>query len=303
MKLTSIALTSLMVSISALAQPPLTNAPNQKSSISLQEMLISGPPQLKMHSLSLIIQGQVKGEIDDSYLPGLKACAEDNSAAIRSFAARLLGVHFIQNKETPNAEALSTLEKLAYDPSDDVRFNAVYHGLSQIETITPQHAELLIDLAAKEQKPILKDRIIVALANYQPQVEEILNKKLQGNNAMAYFEIYEEFTGKAPENSEKFLNMPSSRPRMFVIKAKQGGASASAKRKLTKALAQAGIKDPTISISGTGENYVLMLTTYIAKDYLTAKKFLGNAPDYGVVQDMLLTPELEVQLESMRPEK
>ena len=47
--------------------------------VSLKEMLISGPPQLKMHALAMITQNKVQEEVDESYLPALRACAGDES--------------------------------------------------------------------------------------------------------------------------------------------------------------------------------------------------------------------------------
>ncbi|MDF7800961.1 HEAT repeat domain-containing protein [Pontiellaceae bacterium B1224] len=278
--------------------PPPTNAPaNGKTSISIQEMLKTGPTQLKMHSLMMVLQGNIK--VDDSYLPGLLICAQDQDALLRSTSARILGENFIANQENPNQEVLEILTQLAQDPSADVRFNAAYYGLSQIGTITPELAELLIDIAANERKPELQDRIIIALANYQPQVIEIFDRKLSGNNSIAYFEIYEEFTGSEPENAEKYLDMPSSRPHLIIVKP-TGKDASTAKSSLIAALEKDGLKNPSVVISGKGENFVLMLTTYITRDYQTAKAFLTGNEKFPIMQDMWLTPELEIQIEAIR---
>lgn len=296
----SIALTATLASTAEPSTAPKIPAgavPSENKSTSVQDMLASGPAQLKMHSLSIILQGNL-GQIDESYLPGLNACAQDNSPAIRSMAAKVLGIQYVQEKDTPNPAALDLLLALTEDPSADVRFNAIYYGLSQIKNKSPEDAELLIDFAAQEQKPALQDRIIVSLAGYQPQVEDILNKKLQGENAIAYFEIYEEFTGKEAPNAEKFLDMPSSRPRLFVVKAKKDKAE-KAQSSLSKELKKGGIENPQIKISGNGDNFVLMVTTYITRDGQATKKLLEADDRYGIIQEMLLTPELEVQLDTM----
>lgn len=280
--------------------PPVGIPTNEftKGTISLQEMLLSGPPQLKMHSLAMIANGSIKGDIDESYLPGLKACAEDVSAPIRGIAARILGEHFVKNQEHPNSAAMELLRILAKDEAADVQFNAVYHGLTQVKYKTPELVEQLIDLASINRKESLQDQIIVSLANYQPQAAEILDQKLNGDNAIAYYEIYEEFTGKVPADADKFLNMPSSRPRMFIFKG-QGDAQSS-KAELEKKLRDAGLENPTVRISGKDENYSLLVKTYLTRDYKAVEKALSNNAEFRMIQSMWLTPELEIMLERMK---
>jgi hypothetical protein len=303
-------ITVALVTSSAYGAPPITtpikpqipkNAP-AGGTISVQEMLKTGPTQLKMHSLMMVQQGNISGPVDNTYLPGLLICAQDPDALLRSFAARILGEHFVANQDNPNPEALNMLIDLTQDPSVDVRFNATYYGLAQVKNMTPELAEQLIDIAAIERKPELQDRIIVALANFKPQVIEIFNRKLAGNNSIAYFEIYEEFTGQEPQNADHYLDMPSSRPHLMIIKPTEKDAE-TAKSTLTTALEKAGLKNPSVTISGSGNNFVLTLTTYITRDYQTARKLLAQNEDFSTMQDMWLTPELELQIDAMRNAK
>ena len=93
--------------------------------------------------------------------------------------------------------------------------------------------------------------------------------------------------------------MPSSRPRMFVFKAKESDPEA-AKNKLSKALEDAGIEAPNVHISGNGENYLLLVKTYLTKDYKVIEKEFSENADFAMMQDMWLTPELEVQIDAMK---
>ncbi len=298
MKEATILLSTITLTLSAIAKPPMTNAPS-KGTISVQEMLATGPTQLKMHSLMMMNTGQIKGDVDTSYLPGLTITAEHTDSALRSMTAQILGKKFIQDQEAPNTDALVLISQLSKDDVSDVRFNAIYYGLTQVKHKSPELAEQLIDIAAKERNPSLQDRIIISLANYQPQVEEILNEKLKSEDAISYYEIYEEFTGKEPPNAEKFLDMPSSRPHLIIIKPSDKDAEA-AQSALIAALKKKGISSPSVEISGKGENAVLLVTTYITRDYKVAKDFLKDNDQYSITQDMWLTPELEIQIEAMR---
>lgn len=292
---------TLTAALTTMAQPP-ANTMSSKGPISVKEMLESGPTQLKFHSLMMIKQGEVQEQVDDSYLAGLKITANHLDPVLRSITAQILGQKFIEDQKAPNQEAIELITALSSDESSDVRFNAIYYGLSSIINKTPELAEQLIDIAAGERNPALQDRIIISLTNYQPQVEEILNEKLKGDDAIAYYEIYEEFTGKEPLNADKFLNMPSSRPHLIVIKPGKKNAEAAMER-LKAELKQAGLENPSVEISGQGDNYVLMLTTYITRDYKAAKAALSDSGEFSISQDMWLTPELEIQIEALRKAK
>jgi len=279
-----------------------TNAPARPSTITVQDMLVSGPTQLKLHSLAMMSQGNIPGEIDESYLPGLKACAEDPALPLRSVSAQLIGKHFIQGKENPNPKALELVVQLAHDESSDVRFNAVYHGLSQIRNKSDAILVLLIDIASTHPTPSLYDRIVESLAKDREKVTLMLDQKLAAGDNIALYEIYEDLVGKKPSNADKYLEMPSSRPHLFIVKA-DGTDSEADKTELEQALKALGIENPDVSVSGMGANHVLLVKTYITKDYAAVSTALASNDKFRISQDMWLTPELEVQMEAMQKMK
>ncbi len=308
MKTQTILAVAAMLAAGACAEPPKppaaktpfpTNAPAGPKTISIQEMLVIGPSGMKLHSLAMITQGKVKDGVDESFLPGFKVCAGDSATPVRSVAARLLGQHFVEGKDEPNAEAVALLVKLATDESADVRYSAVYHGLSQIKNKSAEVVELLIDVATTNREQGLYDRIAESLEDEQEATIAILDKKLADGNDIAYFEIYEDLAGKAPANVEKYLEMPSSRPRMFIFKGAGGDAEAF-KAELETVLKNAGIESPDLQVSGADENYVLLLKTYLTKDYKIVEKQFAGEGKFSITQDMWLTPELEIQIDAMR---
>lgn len=278
---------------------PPTNAPAGPKSISVQEMLVQGHSGMKLHSLAMITQGKIKDGVDESFLPGFAVCSEDPATPVRSVTARLLGKYFVQGKETPNPEAVALLVKLAKDESSDVSYSAVYHGLTEIQNKSTAIIELLIDVATTHREQSLYERIITSLESHRDQVTAIMDKKITDGDNIAIFEIYEDMTGKAPANADKYLDMPSSRPRMFIFKAENSDQEA-AKAELIKALNAAGLTEPDVEISGTNENYVLLVKTYITKDYKIIEKEFKENTTFNLMQDMWLTPELEIQIDSMK---
>jgi hypothetical protein len=295
--------TALLLSAAsiALAQSPApTNAPGMPSgTISLQQMLVIGPSGLKLHSLAMLTQGKAKGGVDESFLPGFKACAEDPAMPVRSVAARVMGENLVAGKDKPNPEAVALLEKLAKDESSDVRYSAVYYGLSQIKDKSDAVVSLLLDVAAKNREQSLFDRIADALKDCREQAARILDKKLAEGDSIAYYEIYAAMTGKQPPDSEKYLNMPSSQPHLFIFKGDANDAEAY-KMALEGELKSIGIENPDLFTSGVGESYVLMLKTYLTKDRLAVATHFADHGKFKITQDMWLTPELGVQIDSMR---
>ncbi len=285
----------------ALAQTnaPPTNAPAGPETISIQEMLVIGPSGLKLHSLAMITQGKAKDGVDESFLPGFKVCTEDSATPVRSLTARLLGQHFVEGKETPNPEAVTLLITLAEDESSDVRYSAVYHGLTQIQNKSPEIVELLIDVAVSNREQRLYERIIQSLEGNREQVVRILDKKLKDGDDIAIYEIYEDLAGKKPAGADKYLDMPSSRPKMFIFKGEENDPEAF-QAELEKELKAVGIENPELSISGVGDNYVLLLKTYLTKDRIAVEKSFTDHGKFKITQDMWLTPELEIQIDAMR---
>jgi len=281
------------------APPAATNAPAGPKTISLQEMLVIGQSGMKLHSLAMITQGKAKGGVDESFLPGFKVCSEDSATPVRSVTARLLGQYFVEGKESPNPEAVTLLIKLGQDESSDVRYSAVYHGLTQIQNKSAEIIALLIDIASANREQGLYERIAQSLESNREQVVQILDKKLAESDNIATYEIYEDLAEKKPANADKYLEMPSSRPKMFIFKG--GGEDAEAfKADLETELGSIGIEAPELSISGVGENYVLMLKTYLTKDRIAVESAFADPGKFKITQDMWLTPELEIQIEAMR---
>ncbi len=271
--------------------------PAQPASISVKDMLVSGPTQLKLHALAMISQGNIPDEIDDSYLPGLKACARDEAIPLRSVAAQILGQSFIQGKDNPNPEAVILLIELARDEASYVSYNAVYYGISQIRNKSDEIINLLISTACKQREQTLSERIADALKPDLDRVTALLDQKLEEGNDIAIYEIYEDLTGRKPGNTEKYQDMPSSLPRLFIFKI-TGADSAAYESELRRALQAAGIENPNVVLSGKGENTVALLRTYITRDRLAVRENFTDHPDFKLIQAIWLTPELEIQMQA-----
>jgi len=282
----------------ALTNIPAAAATNAPATISVQEMLVSGPSHLKLHSLAMISQGNIPGEVDESFLPGFKVCAEDATVPLRSIAAQQIGKNFIQGNESPNLEAVALLIQLSKDESEDVRYNSVYYGLSQMSKKSDEILNRLIDVAATDRQSSLYDRIAESLEGDRERVAKILDQKLKEGNDIALYEIYKDLTGSQPPHEERYLDMPSSRPRLIIFTS-EGSDPIAEKLALEKALKEAGIQNPNILIADEQKkNYLLIIKTYITRDRLVIEKAFENHPRFTITYNLWLTPDQEAWLES-----
>jgi len=291
----------LVVASVTLAQTnaPAVKAPMGSKIITIQEMLVIGSSGMRLHSLAMITQHKLKGGVNESCLPGFKACSDDLAIPVRSVTAHLLGEHFVAGEETPNPEAVELLIKLAKDKSPDVRYSAVYHGITQIQNKSDEIVELLIDVASTNREQGLYERIVQSLEKNKEQVVQILDKRLAEGDNITIYEIYKDLTGKQPPYAEKYLDMPSSRPLLFIFKDK-GDDPETFKAELEKELKANGVESPELSISGFGENHVLLLKTYLTKDRVMVEKAFSNSEKFRITQQMWLTPALETQIDAMK---
>ena len=236
-------------------------------------MLIIGQPNMRLHALSMISQGKVKGGIDDSYLPGLTACSKDKIMLLRSVSARIIGKEFVDGKETPNPKALTVLKTLAKDPDADVRFSAVYYGLVKIKKMPNDVVDLLIDIAAENRNVNLYKQVVLALRNVQPQTTKILDQKFAKSNSIKLFEIYEDLTGKPPVQNEKLLNQPSSRPMIFIFKPKGENIDAE-KKDLIARLKKTGLREPDLFVFWHGKKSIFSTQNPAHKRSLSCREKL-----------------------------
>ena len=285
----------LAVALTSTAQLPAPSSPNENI-VSVKEMLISGPPQLKMHSLAMITQKRIPGTIDASYLDAFAVCSTNSMAPIRSITARILGEYFIQDQTNPEARALEMLLTLAQDANADVRFSAVALGLCKLQSMTPEVLKTLITIATTDQRAPLLEAIQNTIAEL-PETKQYLENKLQSQADIAYFELYRELMDDEPIHAAAYLDVPSSRPRLFVFST-GNTESQTAALELQRQLKEIGIEHNLIQSNDPQATSMLMLKTFITKEYIEVEKHFTNHDQFPITQALWVTPEIEVQLQT-----
>ena len=275
-------------------QPKAT--PVQSKTISTQEMLLKGSSNIRLHALSMISQGKVKVPIDDSFLPGLIACATDKNVLLRITVSRILGEKFIEGKKTPNPKVVELLKKMAKDPEYMVRFNAIFYGLTKLDVKSDALISFLIDQIETEREERFYNAVLLALRKTPEQTIRIMDQKIKEKDTLARFEIYKDVTGKSPINSSKYMDQPSSLPMLFVVNFK-GKEIETAKKELSVLLEKEGVEYAKPFILKKGNPPILLLKTCLTKNRLLVEKLFSNPTSkFTLSKKLWLTPALSDQL-------
>lgn len=102
---------------------------SKEKTISVKEMLLTGPSEIKLHSLAMITQGKINDDLDESYIDAFIVCSKEKYIPIRITTAKILGKYYVKNKEVVNIEVINILKNLARDENLDVSNAAIHEGL------------------------------------------------------------------------------------------------------------------------------------------------------------------------------
>src|SRR5262249_22320448 len=98
----------------------------------IKQALEKGSSRERSDVLSLIARGRIDLIMDDSFVAAFNACAADDDPQVRRRVAVIAGERWIWSAPAQNHEAIDLELRLANDADREVRYNAVYHGLSTV---------------------------------------------------------------------------------------------------------------------------------------------------------------------------
>ena len=116
---------------------------SKEKTISVKEMLLTGPSEIKLHSLAMITQGKINDDLDESYIDAFIVCSKEKYIPIRITTAKILGKHYVKNKDVVNIEVINILKNLARDENLDVSNAAIHEGLVFVKNKDNEIKEML----------------------------------------------------------------------------------------------------------------------------------------------------------------
>ncbi len=128
-----------------------------------KETLLNGNSQARRETLNTIMQNQLTPLLDDSFLSAMAAAATDPDRKVRNDVARTAGGRWIWHAQEQNTNAIALMLKLTSDTDREVRYNAVYYGLSVVLDKSEAVVRRLIEMALVDHENNLYGRIVWGL--------------------------------------------------------------------------------------------------------------------------------------------
>jgi beta-lactamase regulating signal transducer with metallopeptidase domain len=169
-----------------------------------KKILEEGTSKERYDLLCLVIQKRILRIMDDSYTEALEKCAQDEDDKVRKTLTAIVGEEWIWRQDKQRPKAIELLLRLTHDDARDVRYAAVYYGLSTVRNKDEKVVRRLLELAFEDREPNLYGRIAWGLRDDRAKAAEVLLEYLNGDNAehaKAAREIFKDMTGREPPGS------------------------------------------------------------------------------------------------------
>jgi RNA polymerase sigma factor (sigma-70 family) len=177
----------------------------------VREALQSGTSRERLDAINSTLAEELYQIMDDSFVEAFRACSSDQDPALRKELTRVLGVAQRVLSPAPAARVVDLLLRLSEDANAEVRYYAVYQGLTPLpEARHEAVVRRLITLALPENKSDLgsdmMSRIAWGLSHEQSEVIKVLDELIKGGDqaqAKAAKAVYKQLSGQFPPGVEK----------------------------------------------------------------------------------------------------
>jgi len=160
---------------------------------------------------------QIQGEaitliMDDSFLDAFASCAQDEDAGVREQVATLVGGHWVWSAKQQSPKAIDLMLQLSRDPVREVRYDAVYFGLSTVRNKSEEVVARLLEMAYEDREWNLFGRITWGLGPDRAIAKRLLERDMDRldedpRTAVAAFQIYADITGSPAPRPERFKGL------------------------------------------------------------------------------------------------
>ena len=142
----------------------------------LKRRLIEGNSDFRFELFHEFYRNNVTLILDDSFKEAFEACMKDSDVRVRRELARLVGGSMIWSANEQSPMATTLLREMLKDSDRDVRYNAVYHGLSTVRERSDEQVTELLLLILDDREPNLFSRVVWGLRDDKDQVRRILDQ-------------------------------------------------------------------------------------------------------------------------------
>jgi beta-lactamase regulating signal transducer with metallopeptidase domain/nitrous oxidase accessory protein NosD len=144
----------------------------------LQQQLLTGDSGSRLKVFDTIQRNGIGALMDDAFLDAMEACAKDPDREVRNQVARIAGGRWVWGSQEQSPRAIALMCVLAADEDREVRYNAVYFGLSVVRQKDRPIVEQLVEMALKDHEPNLYGRIVWGLRGLKADQQGLLRQVL-----------------------------------------------------------------------------------------------------------------------------
>jgi serine/threonine protein kinase/protein involved in polysaccharide export with SLBB domain len=162
-------------------------------------VLASGSSEERLKALQTILAQRIALIMDDSFVAAFAKCAEDKDRQVRVQTTIIAGANWVWEAQEQNPEAIQLMLKLSKDDVRDVRYNAVYYGLSTVRNKSDDVIRRLLEMAFEDREWNLFNRIEWGLRDDRDRVATMLTEYINEENeahSNAAREVFKQLTGR-----------------------------------------------------------------------------------------------------------
>jgi RNA polymerase sigma-70 factor (ECF subfamily) len=168
----------------------------------IKKTLMGGNSFDRRETFRLIARERLDLIMDDSFVAAFRECADDKNPKVRSDVAVWVGLRWIWYARTQNPDAVDLELRLSNDADREVRYQAVYNGLSTTRYKREEVVRRLLTIALTDREPNMYQRIAWGLQTDRDAAAKILDEFLRSpdpEQARAAREVYHDMTGRSPQ--------------------------------------------------------------------------------------------------------
>ena len=284
----------------------------------LKQTLLTGDSDARYRALSALVplMRAAGGPmfLDDSLLPALLAASADPDGRVRNEVVRTVGGRWVwaAPKQDPNAIAL--MLKLSADRDREVRYNAVYYGLSVVRDKSEPVVRRLVEMALADHENNVYGRIVWGLRGFSKGTSDIVGRvlaeefgraKSDVHRAASIYSLYRDVLEKDPPEDWELAQIRQRYPEdLFVLPVSarepfQPKDMEALWSEFTRAL-PAGITAERLPAWYTNEKHVCYARMRGKEQAETVRNTIGSHPRLraGEIRPLPLT--MQLYLEEMR---
>jgi hypothetical protein len=190
----------------AWAEARAKRAAQDKYSGRLEEIrgvLRDGNSAARREILELIQDERIGLIMDETFVPAFAAAAEDEDMKVRKLATRVVGSRWVWGSTNQSAGAIDLMMRSSRDADREVRYDAMYYGLSTVAKRSDEVVERMIEMVMLDgmDDRNFRQRVTWSLKNEKETVRRALEKWIRGDDVVKglfAYGFHSDFLGERP---------------------------------------------------------------------------------------------------------